>query len=72
MPLSDVPRPPIAPRKPSLHVAHGDTREDDWQWLADKQDKAVVAYLEAENAYAEAALAATVPLQDKLFDQNPH
>ena len=69
MPLADVPHPPIAPRKPSAHVAHGDTRPDDWQWLADKQDRAVVAYLQAENAYAEAELAPTVPLQDKLFGQ---
>ena len=69
MPLADVPHPPIAPRKPSVHVAHGDTRTDDWQWLADKQDQAVVAYLQAENAYAEAELAPTVPLQDKLFGQ---
>ena len=71
MPLADVPHPPLAPRKPSAHVAHGDTRADDWQWLADKQDQAVVAYLQAENAYAEAELAPTVPLQDKLFEPDP-
>jgi oligopeptidase B len=69
MPLSDVPRPPVAPRKPSVYVAHGDTREDDWQWLADKQDPAVVEYLQAENAYTDAELAPTVPLQEKLFAQ---
>jgi oligopeptidase B len=69
MPLSDVPRPPVAPRKPSVHVAHGDTREDDWQWLADKQGPAVIAYLQAENAYTDAELAPTLPLQDKLFAQ---
>src|SRR5580658_7711153 len=69
MPLSDVPHPPIAPRKPFAHVAHGDTRTDDWQWLADKQDQAVVAYLQAENAYTDAELAPTVPLQERLFAQ---
>jgi oligopeptidase B len=67
MPLADVPHPPIAPRKPSVHVAHGDTREDDWQWLADKQDRAVVAYLQAENGYADAEMAPTVALQETLF-----
>ena len=69
MPPNYVPQPPIAPRKPSVHVAHGDTRTDDWQWLADKQDQAVVAYLQAENAYADFELSPTVPLQDKLFGE---
>lgn len=69
MPLSDVPHPPIAPRRPAIHAAHGDTRTDDWQWLANKDDPAVVEYLQAENAYTEAVLAPTVPLQEQLFEQ---
>jgi oligopeptidase B len=42
-------------------------RTDDWYWLSDRSDPGVIAYLEAENAYAEALLAPTVPLQDELF-----
>jgi oligopeptidase B len=61
--------PPIAPRRPFAHVAHSDVRQDDWQWLADRDDPAVVEYLNAENAYADAVLAPTADLQERLFDQ---
>ena len=39
--------------------AHGDVRIDDWYWLRDKDDPAVIAHLEAENAYTEAVTAGT-------------
>jgi oligopeptidase B len=52
-----------------VHVAHGDTRHDDWQWLADRDDPAVAEYLHAENDYAGAVLSPTAPLQGRLFDQ---
>jgi len=69
MPLAEVPTPPLAPRRAVNHLAHDDTREDDWYWLADRDDPAVMAYLEAENAYADATMAPTAPLQDRLFEQ---
>ena len=69
MPFSDAPSAPVAPGRPTVHIAHGDTRSDDWQWLADRDDDAVVEYLHAENAYADAVLAPTLPLQNTLFDQ---
>ena len=50
-------------------VAHGDTRTDDWFWLRDRDDPAVIAYLEAENAYTEEATARTRALQDALYDE---
>jgi len=62
-------QPPVAPRRPSFHTAHGDTRPDDWQWLANKDDPAVTEYLEAENRYADAVLAPTLPLQEELFNR---
>jgi len=49
-----------------LH-AHGDERIDDWFWLRDRDDPEVIAYLEAENAYARAALAPTETLQEELY-----
>jgi oligopeptidase B len=67
--LPDDAPPPVAPRVPSALIAHGDTRQDDWQWLANRDDPAVVEYLRAENAYADAVLAPTVPLQERLFEQ---
>ena len=41
MPLPDVPQPPVAPRRAGAHVAHGDIRPDDWQWLANRDDPEV-------------------------------
>jgi oligopeptidase B len=67
--LPDVPLPPIAPRHPVAHTAHADVRDDDWQWLANREDQAVIDYLEAENAYADAVLAPTRALQERLFEQ---
>ena len=61
------PVPPEAERRPVALEAHGDTRIDDWYWLRDKDDPAVIAHLEAENAYTEAVMAGTRPLQEALF-----
>ena len=69
MPPPDLPRPPFAPRRPSVHTAHGDTRADDWHWLANRDDPEVTAYLEAENSYTDAVLAPTLALQERLFEQ---
>ncbi|MDQ6838856.1 MAG: prolyl oligopeptidase family serine peptidase, partial [Actinomycetota bacterium] len=63
------PDPPTAPRRPHTLVAHGDERIDDWYWLADRHDSDVIAYLEAENAYTDAALAPTAKLQETLFEE---
>lgn len=48
---------------------HGDTRIDPWYWLRDRDDPEVLAYLEAENAYTEAAFAHTDPLRGQLFEE---
>jgi len=42
---------------------------DDWYWLADRDDPAVLAHLQAENAHTEAALAHLAPLRLALFDE---
>jgi oligopeptidase B len=49
--------------------AHGDVRIDDWYWLADKEDPAVIEHLVAENTYTEAVTAATADLRDQLFNE---
>jgi oligopeptidase B len=64
-----LPSPPSAPRRPHRLEAHGDTRIDDWYWLADRDDPGTIAYLEAENAYADALLAPTAELRRELFDE---
>ncbi len=63
------PTPPQAPRRPHVLSIHGDDRVDDWYWLRDRDDPAVIAHLEAENAYAEAALAPVAPLRDRIFEE---
>jgi oligopeptidase B len=60
---------PVARRTPHQLTAHGDVRNDDWYWLRNRDDPEVIAYLEAENAYAEAALAPLAPLRNRIFDE---
>ncbi|MDP9075223.1 MAG: S9 family peptidase [Actinomycetota bacterium] len=64
-----MPQPPLAPRRPKLLAAHGDRREDDWYWLQDREDLEVLAYLQAENDFTEAALAGTEALRQTLYQQ---
>jgi oligopeptidase B len=59
--------PPVAARNPHTLDGRGGTRIDDYYWLGDKEDPEVLAYLEAENAYADAVLAPTADLQADLF-----
>jgi oligopeptidase B len=49
--------------------AHGDIRTDDWYWLADRGNPEVLEYLRAENEYADAVLAPTLPFQQQLFEE---
>lgn len=64
-----TPTPPVAPARPVALERHGDTRIDPWHWLRDRDDPAVLAHLRAENDYAEAILATTDPLRDRVFDE---
>jgi oligopeptidase B len=64
---ADPTGPPVAARRPVTLEAHGDVRTDDWFWLRDKDDPAVIAYLEAENAWTESAMSGSRPLQEALF-----
>jgi len=65
-----APTPPVAAQKP--HVVKGPVdRDDPYYWLRDDTRKSpeVLAYLNAENAYADTVLAPTKPLQAQLFDE---
>ena len=57
----------MAERRPVTLEAHGDVRTDDWFWLRDKEDPAVIAHLEAENTYTDSAMASTAGLREALF-----
>lgn len=47
----------------------GDKRIDEYYWLNERDNPAVVAYLEAENKYADSVLAPVAALQGKLFEE---
>jgi len=57
---------PIAPAVPKTFRAFGGVRIDNYDWLRDRKDPRVLAYLKAENAYADARLATIKPLVDEL------
>ncbi|MHA6723315.1 S9 family peptidase [Sphingomonas sp. RS2018] len=64
--------PPVAARRPSTTTHHGIDLSDDWAWLRDAgypkvEDRAVLDYLEAENAYFDGVMAPLKPLTDTLF-----
>ncbi|MEQ8267559.1 MAG: S9 family peptidase [Parvibaculum sp.] len=71
---------PAASKRPQTDVHHGISRVDDYAWLRDENwrevmrdpdvlDKDIRAYLDAENAYTEAALAPVAALRETLFKE---
>jgi oligopeptidase B len=68
--MSDTqPVPPVAKRVDSTRTHHGDAFVDPYEWLRDKTDPEVIAYLEAENGYAEGMTAHLDPLRKQIFDE---
>ncbi len=65
-----APTPPVAAQKPFM-VKGPDNRNDPYYWLRDDERKnpEMLAYLNAENSYADAVLAPTKPLQETLFNE---
>jgi oligopeptidase B len=61
--------PPRAARRPHARSEHGDERVDDWYWLRERDNPEVIAYLEAENAYANEVLAPTADLRERIFQE---
>jgi oligopeptidase B len=66
---TEPPRPPAAKRVPRERTHHGDTVIDEYAWLADPEDPATIAYLQAENAYAEAMTAGLAELREEIFGE---
>ena len=62
-------KPPMAEKKTKTTNIHGETLVDDFFWLREKTNPAVIAHLEAENNYAEAAMKPTAALQEKLYKE---
>jgi len=62
-------KPPVARRVPREITVHDNTRVDDYYWLRERDNPEVTAYLRAENAYADALMAPTEPLQETLYQE---
>ncbi len=63
------PTAPVAAVQPATRTHHGDAFVDDYEWLRAKDDPAVIAHLEAENAYTEERTAHLAPLRQRIFDE---
>jgi oligopeptidase B len=54
---------------PKALEKHGHVRVDDYYWLKERDNPEVIDYLNAENEYAEKAMAHTKGLEENLFDE---
>ena len=71
-PTAIAANPPDAARKAhQVTTPSGASRTDEYYWLRDdsRQDPAMLAYLEAENAWVDAAMAPLQPLQETLYEE---
>ena len=66
---ADVLKPPMAKKVPKSVTMFGDTRVDNYGWIREKSNPEVIAYLNAENDYANAMMKKTEPLQKKLYEE---
>jgi len=62
-------QPPPTEKKPKITEINGDRLVDNYFWLREKTNPAVIAHLEAENAYTAALMRPTETLQDKLYNE---
>ena len=63
------PTPPTAERRAHVREHHGDRVEDPYAWMRDLEDPALLAHLEAENAYAEARTEHLAPLRTAIVEE---
>jgi oligopeptidase B len=61
--------PPVAKRVEDRREFHGDVFIDPYEWLRDKSDPEVIAYLEAENDYTDQTTAYLEPLRQRIFEE---
>ena len=67
--IAPQPKPPMAEKKSKTIAIHGETLVDNYFWLREKTNPAVISYLETENAYTDAAMKPTEALQEKLYKE---
>ncbi|MGB9242459.1 MAG: S9 family peptidase [Candidatus Acidiferrales bacterium] len=67
--FASPPVPPTAKKVPNVTEVNGHKLVDNYYWLRDKTNPEVKAYLESENAYTDAVMKPTEPLQKTLYDE---
>jgi oligopeptidase B len=65
----EVPKAPMAKKIARTDTLHGEDRSDEYYWLRDRKSPEVRAYLDAENAFADAWMKDTAPVQAALYDE---
>ncbi len=60
---------PVAERIKKELTIHGDTREDYYYWLNERENPKVMEYLKAEDAYKQAVMKHTEAFQESLFNE---
>lgn len=66
---ADALLPPHASSHPVRTVIHGDTLVDPWAWLRERENPAVIDYLEAENKYTAQQMKSTETLQEQIYQE---
>lgn len=64
-----APQPPMAEKKTKTTNIHGVTLVDDYFWLREKTNPAVMSHLKAEDTYTDMVMKPTAPLQEKLYNE---
>ena len=64
-----APQPPMTEKKPKTTNIHGTTLVDDFFWLREKTNPAVMDHLKAEDEYAMTVMKPTAALQEKLYNE---
>ena len=69
--LATATAPDAEKRAHVVKAPHGATRADEYYWLRDdtRKDPAMLAYLEAENAYVDTVMAPLKGLEDRLYEE---
>ena len=60
---------PKTPQRPSERHHHGDTVIDNYEWLRDKEDSAVIEHLDSENTYTHARTQHLDMLREQIFEE---
>ena len=64
-----MPTPPRAERHDHLITFHGDTRNDPYYWIMDRENPQVLDLLGTENAFRKESLADLAPLEAEIFNE---